>query len=61
MRSAAISAVNKSLNIGLPEVEAILLFEADGNVKEAIDYEINKISTVCVLTPPSKDRLPATR
>jgi len=40
MDDVAITAVNKSLKMGLPQVEAILLFEADGMVKE--DVEQNK-------------------
>jgi glycolate oxidase len=43
----AIIAVNKANNLGLPEVEAILLYEADGMAKEMIDVEINKIETIC--------------
>ncbi len=47
MDDVAITAVNKSQNLGLPEVEAILLFEADGMVKEAVEYEINKMKAIC--------------
>ncbi|RME21823.1 MAG: FAD-binding protein, partial [Deltaproteobacteria bacterium] len=43
----AIEAVNRAQNLGLPEVEAILLFEADGMVKEAVDFEIERISGIC--------------
>jgi glycolate oxidase len=43
----AIIAANKAANLGLPEVEAILLFEADGMSKEVIDAEMAKIQTVC--------------
>jgi glycolate oxidase len=43
----AIIAANKAAKLGLPEVEAILLFEADGMVKEMIDLEINKIQAIC--------------
>ena len=43
----AIGAVNKAMNLGLPDVEAILLFEADGMVKEAVDYEMEKIKEIC--------------
>ena len=45
--SVAITAVNKTMDLGLPEVEAILLFEADGMVKEAVDYEIEKLGKIC--------------
>lgn len=43
----AILAANASLKLGLPEVEAMLLFEADGMVKEAVDYEISRMEAVC--------------
>ncbi len=45
--SVAIKAVNKTMNLGLKEVEAALLFEADGMVKEAVDYEILKMKGIC--------------
>ncbi|RKX71084.1 2-hydroxy-acid oxidase [candidate division WOR-3 bacterium] len=47
MDDVAITAVNKALNLGLPDVEAIVIFEADGMVKEAVDYEINRIKEIC--------------
>jgi glycolate oxidase len=47
MDSVGIIAVNKTLDLGLPEVGAIILFEADGNVKEAVDFEIKKMETIC--------------
>lgn len=47
MDSIGIVAVNKAQNLGLPEVAAILLFEADGNVKEAVDYEMEKMKEIC--------------
>jgi glycolate oxidase len=43
----AIIAANKAANLGLPEVEAILLFEADGMAKEMIDAEMGKIEAIC--------------
>ena len=45
--SIAIKAVNKTLNLGLAEVDAVLLYEADGMVTEAVDYEINKMQAIC--------------
>ncbi|CCK79298.1 MULTISPECIES: FAD-binding oxidoreductase [Desulfobacula] len=45
--SVAIKAVNKTMNLGLKEVAAALIFEADGMVKEAVDYEINNMRTIC--------------
>jgi len=47
MDNVAITAVNKTMNLGLPDVEAILMFEADGMVKEAVDYEIEKMIGIC--------------
>ena len=41
-----IESINKAFNSGLPEIEAIVIFECDGN-KISIDYEINKIKKVC--------------
>lgn len=43
----AITAVNRAQNLGLPDVEAILLFEADGMVREAVDYEIEQLRVHC--------------
>jgi glycolate oxidase len=47
MDKIGIIAVNKTLNLGLAEVGAIILFEADGNVKEAVDYEMQKMKEIC--------------
>jgi len=47
MDNIGITAVNKNLNLGLPDVAAIILFEADGMVKEAVDYEIENIKKIC--------------
>jgi glycolate oxidase len=43
----AIIAANKAAKLGLPEVEAILLFEADGMTKDVIDAEMAKIKSIC--------------
>jgi len=43
----AIKAVNKTMNLGLKEVAASLLFESDGKVKEAVDYEVQKMKEFC--------------
>ena len=43
----AITAANKAEKLGLPEVEGILLFEADGMAKESVDAEMAKIQTIC--------------
>ncbi len=45
--NVAIKAVNKTMDLGLPDVEAVLLYEADGMVKEAVDYEIEKMKALC--------------
>jgi glycolate oxidase len=45
--SVAIKAVNKTMDLGLKEVAAALIFEADGMVKEAVDYEIDKMKAIC--------------
>jgi glycolate oxidase len=47
MDNIGITAVNKNLNLGLPDVAAIILFEADGMVKEAVDYEMETIKNIC--------------
>lgn len=43
----AIKAVNKTMNLGLKEVAASLLFEADGKVMEAVEYEVSKMQEIC--------------
>jgi len=47
MDKIGIVAVNKAMNLGLKEVGAIILYEADGNVKEAVDFEIGKMTKIC--------------
>ena len=47
MDKIGIIAVNKAMDLGLKEVGAIILFEADGNVKEAVDFEIEKMKKIC--------------
>lgn len=47
MDGIGIIAVNKALDLGLREVAAIVLFEADGNVKEAVDFEVYKMKGIC--------------
>ena len=43
----AITAVNNALDLGLPDVEAILFIEADGNIREAVDFEIEQMRRIC--------------
>jgi len=45
--NVSITAVNQAMNMGLPDVEAILFFEADGMVKEAVEFEIQKMKAIC--------------
>ncbi len=47
MDNIAITAVNTTLKMGLPDVEAIVMFEADGKVKEAVDAEIKFMKEIC--------------
>ncbi|MFH1154959.1 MAG: FAD-linked oxidase C-terminal domain-containing protein [Pseudomonadota bacterium] len=47
MDNIAIRAVNKTMDLGLADVEAILMYEADGMVREAVDYEINAMKDIC--------------
>jgi glycolate oxidase len=46
MSNACIRAVNKALNLGLPEVDAILLIEIDGDA-QIIKDNIRKVSEIC--------------
>ncbi len=46
MSNVCIRAVNKALNLGLPETEAILLIEVDGD-QEIIAKTIEKVSQIC--------------
>ena len=45
MDNIGIRAVNKALNLELPKV--IILFEADGKVKEAVEYEMENMKKIC--------------
>lgn len=47
MDNIAITAVNTTLDMGLPDVEAIVLFEADGKVKETVDAEMKLMKDIC--------------
>lgn len=47
MDNIAIEAVNTAMKLGLPDVEAIILFEADGKVKEAVDFEMQGMKEIC--------------
>lgn len=46
MDKVCIQAVNKSMNIGLPDVEAILIIEKDGK-EEEIKKDIERIAEIC--------------
>jgi glycolate oxidase len=43
----AITALNKTLNMNLPQVEAIVVYECDGRLKEAVDYDMEAIKAIC--------------
>lgn len=47
MDNVAIKAVNTALNMGLPDVEAIIMFEADGRIKAAVEADMNDIKEIC--------------
>jgi len=47
MDNIGITAVNKNIGLDLPDVGAIILFEADGMIKEIVDYEIKNIIDIC--------------
>jgi glycolate oxidase len=47
MDNVAIVAVNTTLKLGLPDVEAIIMFEADGKIKETVDAEIALMKKIC--------------
>ncbi|KYK29311.1 2-hydroxy-acid oxidase [Thermoplasmatales archaeon SG8-52-1] len=47
MDNIGIVAVNKAMDLGLPDVAAIIMFESDGNVKEAVDFEIERMKKIC--------------
>lgn len=46
MDDIVIQSVNKAFNIGLPDVDAIVLFECDGS-KACIDEDVSKVKQVC--------------
>ncbi len=43
----AIKAVNKTMDLGLAEVAAVLLYEADGMVKEAVEHDMEAMKAIC--------------
>lgn len=47
MDNVAITAVNNALDLGLPDVAAIVIFECNGMLNESVDYEINEIKKIC--------------
>ncbi len=47
MDNVAITAVNKIQDMGLPDVEAILLFEADGMAQAVVDHSVEQAKKVC--------------
>ena len=47
MDNIAITAVNNAQNLGLPDVAAIVVFECNGVVKEAVDFDMERIKKIC--------------
>ncbi|MFQ5905797.1 MAG: FAD-binding oxidoreductase [bacterium] len=47
MDNVAITAVNTTMNMGLPDVEAIIMFEADGRTKAAVDADMDELEKIC--------------
>ena len=47
MDKVAITAVNNAQDMGLPDVEAIVIFECNGMTKDTVKYEINQIKEIC--------------
>lgn len=47
MDDIAITAVNNAQNLGLPNVAAIVIFECNGMLKKAVEYEMNRIKEIC--------------
>ena len=47
MDNIAITAVNNAQNLGLPNVAAIVVFECNGMVKEAVDFDMKRIRKIC--------------
>ncbi|MFP3898674.1 MAG: FAD-binding oxidoreductase [Dehalococcoidia bacterium] len=43
----AIAALNKTLNMGLPQVEAIVVYECDGRLKEVVDSDMGIMRQIC--------------
>lgn len=46
MDNVAITAVNNAQHLGLPNVAALVIFECNGMVKEAVDHEMKQISEI---------------
>ncbi len=47
MDNVAITAVNKALDLGLPDVAAIVIFECNGMVKGTVDHDMESIKKIC--------------
>ncbi len=47
MDDVAIRAVNNAQNLGLPDVQAIVIFECNGMLKVIVDHEMKRIVEVC--------------
>jgi len=47
MDNVAITAVNNAQNLGLPDVDAIVIFECNGMLKEAVEYDMGRVKKIC--------------
>ena len=47
MDNIAITAVNNAQNLGLPDVAAIVVFECNGMLKEAVTNDMERIKKIC--------------
>jgi glycolate oxidase len=61
MDRPTIQAINQNTDLGLPEVEAMLLVETDGYTKAETDYQLEKVMEVFRANNPSNIRQAKTR
>jgi len=47
MDNVAITAVNNAQDLGLPDVAAIVIFECNGMLKEAVEYDMERVKKIC--------------
>lgn len=61
MDRPTIQAINENTNLGLPDVDCMLLVETDGYTKEETDYQMDKIVTVLKENNPQEVKLAKTK